>query len=202
MTSSTPPPNPTAYRTTPAGGPPIRTDIIEIYILKTNTHNQHLNQPHFLQLKRAADPLAQTWHPVMGHIEPNESSLQTAARELREEVNLDLTDPATAQTCTLWALQRITPYYVAAIDHIVISPRFCCQVPHDWQPTLNNEHTDHRWIAADDIERQTLWPNQIDAYNEIRNYIIPRHAPAANHLRIPLPINTQNKTPSTNRTSR
>lgn len=140
-------------RTTPAGGARIRSDIVDVYVFRRG-----LEGVEFLQLLRASEPLKGTWHPIMGHMEAEESAARTAVRETREEVGLDVV--ATG----MWALEQVHPYYVAAIDCIVLSPRFAVEAPAGWQPRLNGEHSAARWVRGTE---EFMWPGQRAAVNEI-----------------------------------
>jgi dATP pyrophosphohydrolase len=150
---------------------PLRTDLIDVYVFRREPTLQ------FLQLLRAKPPLENAWHPVMGHVEASETAVDCALRELTEELAL------TRQGMLgLWALQELHPYFLAP-DTVMLSPRFAAEVPRDWQPTLNHEHTDHRWVSPADIDAAFLWLGQRAACREVLEVIIP-NTPAAQHLRL------------------
>lgn len=172
---------PGGYRAAPAGGPPIRSDIVDVYIFRA-TRASDPTSIEFLQLLRAGDPLGDTWQPVMGHVEAGETAANCARRELVEEAGLRAGDSA---WLGLWALEQTHPYYVAAIDSIVISPRFAARVDPAWTPVLNGEHRDLRWVAAGDVDAQFFWPGQKLACREIVNEIMRPGSETAAALAIP-----------------
>lgn len=167
------------------GAPTVRSDIVDAYIFRRRAHD-HANPIEFLQLQRANDPMRHTWQPVMGHIEPDETALITALREVEEETALARTSDG---FIALWALERIAPYFLAESNCIVLSPRFAIEAAPTWEPTLNDEHSAHRWIAYpthDDHPTAShfVWPSQASAIEEIAHHIANPDAPASALLRI------------------
>jgi dATP pyrophosphohydrolase len=153
----------------------VRTDVVDVYVFRAGEEGVE-----FLQLLRASDPLGQTWQPIMGHIEPGETAVQTVLRELREEVGLD----AAASDCVgLWALEQVHPFYIAAIDSIVMSPRFACEVGAGWSPRLNEEHSAWRWVGD---ARAFMWPGQKRCVEEILEEIVRGDSLARERLRVAL----------------
>ena len=170
------------YRLEPRGGPSVRTDIVDVYVFREAI----AGSIELLLLERASQPLKETWQPVMGHVEQGESALQTAVREVREEVGLD---PENPMIWGGWALEQVHPYYVAAIDSIVLSPRFALRVATDWVPTLNAEHTRFKWlhIALDNPQPALgalLWPGQRSAVLEIMSDLLDCDSPTARALAV------------------
>lgn len=184
-------PDPGGYRREPRGGPRLRTDIVEVHVFREP--GARADVVEFLQILRASEPLARTWHPVMGHIEPGETAVAAAIRELREEIALD---PAGASFGGMWALEQVHPFFVNEIDAIVLSPRFVVGVAPAWEPTLNAEHAAHRWIAAPrsisdvahlrDATDHFLWPGQKQALAEVLHEIVRTDSSSREHLRIRL----------------
>lgn len=141
-----------------------------------------------LQLKRASDPLGGTWHPIMGHVEEGETVRSTISREVAEEVGLEIGSP---EVLGFWALEQVHPFYLDALDCIVMSPRFVIEVCTQWEPTLNEEHSDVRWIGAPlhgglSMREFFLWPGQRRAVEEILEIIVPTDCEAREHLKIDL----------------
>jgi 8-oxo-dGTP pyrophosphatase MutT (NUDIX family) len=169
------------YRMTPAGGPAVRTDIIDVFVFRRSAAPRD-HDAIFLQVLRASEPLASTWHPVMGHIEKGETAAACALRELEEEVGLGRADPA---LLGLWALEQVHPFYIGAIDTIVMSPRFAAEVAGDWEPRLSDEHTATRWITASEISSCFMWPGQIAACREIIEHLLPEGSLSRTALRVP-----------------
>lgn len=166
--------NAQGYRVTPGAGPRVRADVVDVYILRRPRPRAGWQ---VLQVRRAKDPLRATWQPVMGHIEPGETAVEAAARELREEVGLVASSP---DFVGAWALEQVHPFYLAAIDCIVLSPRFVVQVHAGWEPTLNREHDAHRWVPAAQSMRFFLWPGQHAAIREaVQGVLHPRGAARA-----------------------
>lgn len=168
--------HPTGHRREPAGGPRVRTDVVDVYLFRRAAEAR--SGVEFLQLLRASEPLGRTWQPLMGHVESRETAPMTALRELREEVGLD---PSSASWIGLWALEQVHPFYIAAIDSMVFSPRFACEVAPGWSPILNDEHSGHRWV---DDAASFMWPGQRRCLEEILSEIVPEWSLARDRLRV------------------
>jgi 8-oxo-dGTP pyrophosphatase MutT (NUDIX family) len=172
----------------------VRTDIVDVYIFRRPAASDRPGVVEFLQLLRTGDPLGGTWQPVMGHIEAGETAVRTALREVKEEVGLMAGDPA---LLGMWALEQVHPYYVVAIEAIVLSPRFCIEVDQAWEPRLNSEHSARRWITAPrhvrgspDAEMlraacdQFMWPGSKRAVEEVVHEIVREGSLARETLRV------------------
>jgi 8-oxo-dGTP pyrophosphatase MutT (NUDIX family) len=125
--------------------------------------------------------MAQTWHPVMGHVEAGERATQTAVRELVEEIGLDVTGP---QCLGLWQLNQVHPFYIAATDEILLSPRFAARVVPEFEPRLCEEHERRRWVPAREVEGCFMWPGQRAAIAEVLREIVEERSLAREFLRV------------------
>lgn len=149
-------------------GPILRTDVVDVQVFRVEGEGVG-RRVEFLQLLRSDGSLTGTWQPVMGHAHVGESAVACALRELEEEVGLA---PGMADLVGVWALEQVHPFFLAHVDVIMLSPRFCAQVTQQWTPTLNHEHSDHRWVAAEEAKRAFMWPGQAAAIREILEYIV------------------------------
>ncbi len=150
-------------------GPQLRADIIDVYIFRATPPDIEL-----LQLRRSRPPLPGSWQPIMGHIEPGETALTAARREVREETGLDM---AASFVLGLWALEQVHPFYLPDLDAIILSPRFALQVDSSWTPTLNAEHDACRWVAARDAGEHFMWPGQRATIAELCTSLWPADNP-------------------------
>jgi 8-oxo-dGTP pyrophosphatase MutT (NUDIX family) len=116
----------------------------------------------FLQVLRAREPLGGTWQPVMGHCEEGETAVACAVREMREELGLEA-----REAVGVWALEQTWPFYVAAVDCVMASPRFAVEVAAGWRPRLNDESREFRWVGAGEVGARFAWPGQRMACEEI-----------------------------------
>jgi lipoyl(octanoyl) transferase len=90
--------------------------------------------PEFLVLLRAADR-GGYWHLPAGGVEAGESETEAAARELAEETGLR------------------APVRELGLDLGYDKPRgrvrvgtFAAEAPPGWEPVLDEEHVEHRWL--------------------------------------------------------
>jgi dATP pyrophosphohydrolase len=190
-------------------GPTLRTDIVDIYVFRRRHPQERSAGVQYLQLRRAVDPLRHTWQPVMGHIEPGESAVQAALRELQEETGfaplptaplsqaqaqglrpgLPETSPpqnSARRLLNFWQLESIHPFFLASVDAIVLSPGFAAEVAPDAEPVLDETHDAHRWVPRAHADRCFLWPNQRHALTQIERDILDPTSPVAAVLRIPM----------------
>ncbi|MEQ9096261.1 MAG: NUDIX domain-containing protein [Phycisphaerales bacterium] len=155
----------------------VLADLVDVYVMR------QAGDLEFLQLRRTAEPLSGTWQPVMGHIEQGEDAMQAAVRELGEEVGLVPGDDA---WLGFWQLEEVHPYFVAALDAVVLSPRFAVLVHAAWQPDISTDHAHdaHRWVPACDAEATFLWPGQWRACAEAASLIARRGCELERALRL------------------
>jgi dihydroneopterin triphosphate diphosphatase len=97
------------------------------------------------------------WNVPAGQIEDGESFADGAARELMEEAQLavPLMDLDLRQTYEIEA--RYRSLYSPG-DRSVTVAVYGAEAPADWEPTLNHEHTEHRWCALGDAIALLYWP--------------------------------------------
>jgi 8-oxo-dGTP pyrophosphatase MutT (NUDIX family) len=157
--------------------PVVRADIVDVYVFR-RAAGMRPARVEFLQLRRVADGtnLGATWQPIMGHVEPGETAVAAAMRELDEEAGLD---ERNAALLGVWALEQVHPYFLADKDCIMLSPRFAAEVTPGWEPILNNEHDAHRWVGAEEAREAMMWPGQAAACEEIVGWLLrPMREPA------------------------
>ena len=193
------------YRLTPVSGPRIRSDVVDAYVFQRSgrpprrvfesaqRRSSRMDSDgsegfgvgagvYFLQLLRVGAPLADTWHPVMGHCESGETAVACMRRELSEELGLAADERAVRG---VWALEQVHPFYIVELDAIVMSPRFAAEVEAGWEPTLNDEHADFRWVHARDVNEAFMWPGQKAACREIAEDLLPEGSLMRELVRVP-----------------
>ncbi|MEM8757307.1 MAG: NUDIX domain-containing protein [Planctomycetota bacterium] len=143
-------------------GPKLRTDVVDVYVFRRSAGAE------LLQLRRSRAPFVGAWHPVMGHIENGERAIETALRELHEEIGL-----ARAGLVALYQLEQTFPFFLAERDEIMLSPRFAAEVDGSFEPRLNGEHDAHRWVPIADAPDRFVWPGQQHAIDELARFILP-----------------------------
>jgi dATP pyrophosphohydrolase len=83
------------------------------------------------------------WHCIAGGVEEGESPAAAAVRELREETGL--TAPADPNDAAF-------EYAGVHVDC------FLAEAPADWEPELDWEHDDYRWLGAAAAADLMHWP--------------------------------------------
>ncbi len=85
------------------------------------------------------------WHCVAGALEPGESFAEAAARELQEETGL-IAEPVDVDREFVYSL---------------------AQEPERWEPRLDWEHDDYRWLGAAEATDLLYWPEPAQVLREL-----------------------------------
>ncbi|MGC9968725.1 MAG: NUDIX hydrolase [Minisyncoccia bacterium] len=106
----------------------------------------------YLLVRRSSEKYPEVgakWDIVGGRIIPGTPLLLNLKREIKEEVNLDLTE---------------TPKLVAAQDILRVPGRHVVRLTYsgniDGQPKLNDDHTEYGWFIIEEIKKL----ENLDAY--------------------------------------
>jgi len=106
----------------------------------------------YLVVHRSPDKGAY-WHSVAGGVENGEEWAAAAARELREE-----TGHAVGGLRAVGGFEYVREAWEADPGMRVAVRAFLADVPDGWEPTLDDEHDDHRWCTRDEAVDLLFWP--------------------------------------------
>lgn len=111
------------------------------------------NELSLLILKRSADvKYPNQWRMIGGKAEKDEKLYSTALRELEEETGL--------VPLLFWSIPSVNQFYDHQTDTIHTIPAFAAELSTDADITLNHEHSEHKWISAEEIDDYIAWPEQ------------------------------------------
>lgn len=107
----------------------------------------------FLVLKRSTKKIyAGQWRMIGGKVQQKETYWEAGLRELKEESGLT--------PSKLWTIPSINQFYEHKTDLIHSIPAFAAEIPEKTDITLDDEHTDFKWISARNVAEYLKWPEQ------------------------------------------
>lgn len=127
--------------------PTVKSTTVDVHIFCRTA-----SQPLYLLLHRSPDKrYAGLWRMVAGKIEPDETAVRAAIRELYEETGL--------RAINLFALDYTHSFYDPQDDCVYLIPVFSAEVA-SMDVALSDEHDDSRWITYDQALGLLRWPGQ------------------------------------------
>lgn len=97
------------------------------------------------------------WHVVAGVVEKGETFASAAARELLEETGL-VAAPVDLKMPQVYRVPDAMRHeYEAGVGEVAIE-NFAVEVPQGWEPILNEEHDEFRWLRLPEAIALTHWP--------------------------------------------
>jgi 8-oxo-dGTP pyrophosphatase MutT (NUDIX family) len=127
---------------------------VDVYLLRDVRDTQEI-----LMLQRAPGTRCTgAWEVVHGHIEPGETPAAAAVREVREETGL-----AIARLYNV----TVQPFYLHAIDTVMLAVVFAAFVRDDADVTLGSEHARFAWLPIDEAKTRAAWPRSRAVMDDI-----------------------------------
>jgi dATP pyrophosphohydrolase len=131
---------------------------IELHIIKIEN-----NKLKFLLLKRSPnEKYPNIWQMVTGKIKNGEKAFDAALRELKEETSLRAEE--------LFSVPVVNSVYLSETDEVCLIPVFVCRVDENSIVKISKEHTEFKWLDAEEAEKFLSWEGQKKSVRLINDY--------------------------------
>lgn len=100
-----------------------------------------------------------SWETVHGTIEPGETPVQAAVRELAEETGLAPT--------RLYNASRVEAFYRHGADEVALIPAFVAFVDPVARARSSAEHDRVEWLPSSEAARRLSWPRERRALEDV-----------------------------------
>ena len=120
--------------------------------------------PEYLVVLRSPEKLGY-WHLVAGGVDWDEEPAAAAARELLEETGLVARVVPLGETLDYdlsGVPESVRERFPAGTERILVWP-FVADAPAGWEPTLDDEHVEARWLGADQAIALLFYPEPREA---------------------------------------
>ena len=148
--------------------PEIVSETVSVYPFKVEA-----GRPWYLLLRRAPGGDNEgAWQAVHGHVDPGETSVETAARELYEET--------ADEPVSMWSVDYVEQYYEVKSDRILLVPCFAALVS---GPVVSSpEHDASRWLSHAEAVNLCTFENQRHALEAVHRDVASKVASGAEPL--------------------
>lgn len=119
-----------------------------------------------LVIRRSSGHLGGTWQMVSGRIEHGEKGWEAALREIKEETGL-VTD-------RFYSANMVEAFYEVNQNCINLIPVFVAFVDAEQEVRLSHEHSEYRWITADEADDFLAFQQQKEMLTKIELLFVER----------------------------
>jgi len=143
---------------------PIESFVVSVYVCKKED-----DRGRYLLLKRKSKYMYGLWQQVSGKIKKGETGWQAAIREIKEETGL--------VPESLYSADVVESFYEANQNCVNIIPVFVAFVGGDSKVVLSSEHSEYKWLAAEEAIEHVSFPLQKMAIDLIEKQFVRRNPP-------------------------
>ena len=140
-----------------------RPDLVDVWLYRVTDQGAEV-----LLMRRApARVLPGLWQGVSGLVEPGESVVGAALREVREETGLSGAD-IEAQ----YHLDHVAEFLWQPADTLMTSASFAFRIVAGREPALSHEHDALRWTDIEAAIGEVVWPGYREALERLRDNLL------------------------------